>query len=114
MTHSIHLDLPAQADPAAAEAVPILRRLVDQVVAIARLSETDLSVLMGTEQGLQLATVGVTASDIASPERYLRSWDSIAHASPVPLTDEQYRQFLQGKAPTPMIELYGGHLPTRK
>jgi hypothetical protein len=69
------------------ERSPAIQDLVDRVVALAHLSATDVSDVMDTEQGTELARLDVVELQGAAPESYLRPWDSIGQASPAPLTD---------------------------
>ena len=87
------------------ERSPAIQDLVDRVVALANLSATDVSDLMDTEKGTELARLDVVELEGADPESYLRPWDSIERASPAPLTDPQYDRFLRGEHPVATVEL---------
>jgi hypothetical protein len=52
---------------------PAFKEVVDRIVAIAKMSASELSLLMGTEKGGEIAKVDF---DGENPEKYLRSWDS--------------------------------------
>ena len=86
------------------ERSPALKDLVDRIVAIARMSATDLNLLMGTEQGADIARLDIVENEGADPENYLRSWDSIGRASPAALSGTQYDVFLRGENPTVVPE----------
>jgi hypothetical protein len=73
--------------------------LVDRVIAITGATPTDLVDLMATEAGGALARVAVVEAEGTDPDRFLRSWDSIGHASRGELTGAQYQRSLQGDHP---------------
>jgi hypothetical protein len=83
---------------------PAPKDVVDRIFAIAKMSATELTELMGTEQGNDLARLPIVEVEGAPPESYLRPWDSIGRASPTALTDNQYDRFLRGEYPTSSIE----------
>lgn len=98
------------------ERSPAIQDLVDRVVAPAHLSATDVSDVMDTEQGTELARL-----EGSDPVSYLRPWDSIGRASPAPLTDAQYARFLRGEHPVATvepkiepIELYGANAESER
>lgn len=69
-----------------------------------KLYATDLAVLLGTDQGKDIARLNIVEDVGVTPDRYLRAWDSIGRASPIALTEQQYDRFLQGENPTISIE----------
>jgi hypothetical protein len=100
-----------------AEGSPVIADVVDRVVALAKLSATELAALMGSEEGPDFASLEVTELTGVAPERFLRSWDSIGRASPSALNDQQYDAFLRGENPLAETvieidtsEIYGEHL----
>jgi hypothetical protein len=102
---------------ASTDRIVALKDVVSRVVEIAKMTATDLAMLMGTEQGKDIASLKIVEDDGVTPESYLRSWDSIGRASPIPLTEQQYDRFLLGENPTISvepksleIEIYGADL----
>ena len=100
-----------------AERAPALADLVDRIVAIAKMSATDLATLMGTEEGASIARLDIVEAEGVAPESYLRPWNSIGRASPAALTESQYDKFLTGENPLAAVErksepleIYGAHL----
>jgi hypothetical protein len=70
-----------------------LETLSRRVWALAQMDPTTVADLLGGNEGIPLPDV--TPSNLA-PEQLLRPWDSVVRASPEPLTDRQYKKFLQG------------------
>lgn len=102
----------------AADGAPALKDVVERIVRMANLSATDLAQLMGTPEGHDLAILPIAElPDGTDPDQYLRSWESIAPASPAELTETQYARFLRGEdvlgdaeESAQRLELYGAHL----
>jgi hypothetical protein len=95
----------AQLHVGSADRAPAIQDLVDRVVALAKLSPSEVTDLMETEHGGEVARLDVVELASAAPESLLRSWDSIGHASPAPLTGAQYDRFLRGEHPVDSVEL---------
>lgn len=97
---------------------PSIQELVDRVIAIAGATPTDLVDFMATVAGGALARVAVVEAEGTDPDRFLRSWNSIGHASPCELTGTQYQRFLQGDYPlaaestVQAFALYGAGIKT--
>src|SRR5258707_12299113 len=71
-----------------------LEMLSRRVWALAQMDPTTVADILGGDEGIPLPEV--SPSDLA-PEKLLRPWDSVVRASPEPLTDRQYKKFLQGE-----------------
>jgi len=77
--------------PAEEVTLEILSR---RVWALAQMDPTTVADIMSANEGIPLPDV--SAPNLA-PEQLLRPWDSVVRASPEPLTDRQYKKFLQGE-----------------
>ena len=77
--------------PAEEVTLEILSR---RVWALAQMDPTTVADIMSVNEGIPLPDV--SAPNLA-PEQLLRPWDSVVRASPEPLTDQQYKKFLQGE-----------------
>ena len=104
---------------ASAPAVPVVHELVERVVAMAKLSPTDLAAAMGTDHGAEIVRLDLDAACLdagTAPDDYLRPWASIGRADAGTLTDAQYGRFMLGEHPDAAdtertaLELYGAHL----
>jgi len=71
-----------------------LEILSRRVWALAQMDPTTVADIMSANEGIPLPDV--SAPNLA-PEQLLRPWDSVVRASPEPLTDRQYKKFLQGE-----------------
>jgi hypothetical protein len=95
----------AQLHVGAVDRAPAIQDLVDRVVALAKLSPSEVTDLLETADGAEVTRLDVVELEGAAPESLLRSWDSIGHASPAPLSAVQYDRFLRGKHPVDSVEL---------
>jgi len=95
---------------------PVLSSLVERIVTLASFSETEISDLMQTEEGHRLVRLQVVDLDGDDPDRFASDWDSVAVATPGPLTDAEYQRMLHGggepsetedSAP---LDLFGAHI----
>jgi hypothetical protein len=71
-----------------------LEKLSRRVWALAQMDPTTVADILSGNEGIPLPDV--SAPNLA-PEQLLRPWDSVVRASPEPLTDRQYKKFLQGE-----------------
>jgi hypothetical protein len=77
-----------------------VKQYVDALARLSNMSVDEVSQLMSSAAGREL--VGLNREEPTADATALthRRWESIHRASPIPLTDEQYLLFLQGKDPT--------------
>jgi hypothetical protein len=112
----------AAATPARDDVVSMLRAshgdakinaLVERVIELAQLEPDEVVELVDSDSGAEFLDVKELGLE-QDPRTLLRPWKSIKRASPKPLTDEEYKRFLQGLDPiageTTELEVYGSHL----
>jgi hypothetical protein len=90
-----------------------INALVERVIELAQLEPDEVMDLVDSDSGTEFLDVKELGLE-QDPKTLLRPWKSIKRASPKPLTDEEYKRFLQGLDPiageTTELEVYGSHL----
>jgi hypothetical protein len=84
-------DREGRATPAGEATLEMLSR---RVWALAQMDPATVADILSGDERIPLPDV--SPSNLA-PEKLLRPWDTVVRASPAPLTDRQYRKFLQGE-----------------
>ena len=90
-----------------------INALVERVIELAQLEPDEIVDLVDSDSDAEF--LDVKELDLQQdPKTLLRRWKSVKRASPKPLSDEEYKRFLQGLDPiageTAELEVYGSHL----
>jgi hypothetical protein len=87
--------------------------LVERVIELAQMEPDEVVELVDSDRGAEFLDVQELGLE-QDPKTFLRPWKSVKRASPKPLSDEEYKRFLQALESsgeeTPEIEVYGSHL----
>jgi hypothetical protein len=76
-----------------------VKQYMDALARRSNMSVDEVSQLMSSDAGLELLGLNREAPTADATALTHRRWESVHRASPIPLTDEQYLLFLQGKDP---------------
>jgi hypothetical protein len=87
--------------------------LVERVIELAQMEPDEVVELVDSDRGAEFLDVKELGLE-QDPKTFLRPWKSVKRASPKPLSDEEYKRFLQGLESsgeeTSKLEVYGSHL----